>query len=84
MSGLRKECALWYILDGKSHTAGDLREFVEALNKLEVPDEYVLTDCIVSFVFEGKPELIIDGESAPYKDRYDIILPVKFDENVKD
>ena len=85
MSKVKKEASIWYILDGRGNTAGDLREFVKDLDVLGVPDSYPLEDCIVTFHYGGEFELILDGEFAPYKDKYDVLIPMDFNkENEKD
>lgn len=73
-----KDASIWYILDGRNNTVGDLREFIEEINLLGVPDNYKLEDCIVTFHYQGDVELIIDGEYAPYVDKYDILVKLDF------
>lgn len=80
MSKIKKECSLWYSLDEGAYTVGDLREFVEALNNLGVPDDYELSDCTVAFFYSGDTDLILDGESSPSKERYDILLNMDFND----
>lgn len=85
MSKVNKEANVWYILDGRGNTVGDLREFVNHLDVLGVPDSYALEDCIVAFRYGGEFELILDGEFAPYENKYDVLIPMKFNkENEKD
>lgn len=84
MSRILTESAVWYSLESSKNTVGDLREFVKEMNKLLVPDEYVLDDCIVTFSYNGNFELIADGECAPYVDKYNILVGLDFDKKDKD
>lgn len=79
MSKVKKECNIWYTLDGEIVTVGDLRELVEELNAIKVPDNYLLTTCNVEFYFAGNPELILDGDSMPNEDRYNLLVEMKYD-----
>jgi hypothetical protein len=74
-----KDCSLWFILEGGKNTVGDLRNFVSELNKIKVPDDYELMDCVVTFCYQGEPELILDGESMPYDEKYNILLELSYD-----
>jgi hypothetical protein len=78
-----KDCSLWFVLEGSKSTVGDLRTLVSELDKIKVPDDYELTDCIVSFCYQGTPELIIDGESSPHDEKCNILLEMKFDSDAK-
>lgn len=79
MSKVNKEANIWYILDGRGNTAGDLREFVKDLDDLGVPDAYPLEDCTIAFHYGGEFEFILDAEYAPYQNKYDVLIPMNFD-----
>lgn len=84
MSKIVKEASIWYILDGRHNTVGDLREFVKEMDSLLVPDEYTLEDCTITFHYSGEIELIMDGECAPYVEKYDILVNMDFNKKDED
>jgi hypothetical protein len=82
MAKVTKDASFWIVLNGPNPTVGDLRELMLELDALRVPDHSPLEDCIVSFNYHGDVEYILDAESSPMSDKYDILLPLVFkDEN---
>jgi hypothetical protein len=79
MSKVKKDASLWIILQSREASVGDLREFVEELNKLGFPNWFPLEDCVLSINYANNIEFILDGELSPMIEKYDILLPLVFE-----
>jgi hypothetical protein len=78
MMSFKKTCTYSSIVGYEPTKFKELVDFVNHLKDLGVPDDYPLTECQVMFFYNGDTDLIIDGESAPHKERYGILLNVDF------
>lgn len=81
MSDFIKQSSL-YVYLGSNSTVKDLREFVQYLDLLKIPDHHLLEECNLGYYYSTEPELIINGDkSYGGNDVYDILVPLTFDDN---
>jgi hypothetical protein len=78
MSKLIKQANIVLELDDKNVTFRDLKDFVENLEFMGVPDDEVLDICSIYYCYTNEFEYIVDGDSVPGNPRNDILVELKF------